>query len=226
MSKLKNIKAIGEMLQGDHRTQRRKTFYMGTARGRARASEFKVGECWHEQNPDGLWKTFFKLKGRVEEARGRWDSYQQYQQSRVTDNNEEFDWLEWKYRNCDPNNTSCEKGYTIQSRKIERLIARTGMCFDCLNKYELKLQLEGKFNDYAMDKMRGNLTSYIRDQEIELEAWKTEMRNGVKVLLNGEGQTEKFSSDSTEAMIAKIESEWEEYKKMLYENYGVTQHES
>jgi hypothetical protein len=220
MTKLRNIDALKKLLDGTHRTQTRKSFLVNSARGVDRADEFKVGECWHERDSNGRWVTYFKLENGVESGLGYWDSYEQYQNGNKSSLDDTFQWIDFKFRNCDPNNPTCERGFDKKSPKIERLIAMTGMCFDCLTKYELKLQMEGKFEEYAKNKIFENVKSYIRDQEIELEKWKHEVRNGFTLLVNSEGDVEKFQANDPELLISKIESEWNEFKEFVYSQFN------
>ena len=220
MAKLKNIEAVQKLLDGSHRMQTRKHFLVNTKRGADRIDEFNVGECWREKDSNGRWITYFKIdENTVIDKYGYWNSYDEYLKSGKSSIDDGFSWIDFKFRNCDPTNEACERGFDKKSPKIERLIAMTGMCFSCLTKYELKLQMSGKFKDYAKHKMLENAKSYIRDQEIELEKWKNEIRNGVSVLVNGDGVVETYSANNPELLIQKVESEWLEFKQFIFSQF-------
>ena len=55
MSKLKNIKAIGQMIDGNHRLQTRKTIGFSDATDKSKIRE--IGEIWEEKdfNGNSIW---------------------------------------------------------------------------------------------------------------------------------------------------------------------------
>ena len=97
-------------------------------------------------------------------------------------------------------------------------------CFDCQIKFETKLRVEGKYEEWEEQKVLNNQLSYIRDQIQSVENWKGETENsptifnqvGVKEI---ELEQEKWSNNrevidkmSEEALegLNKIKEEVEE----------------
>jgi len=225
-NKLQNMKAVREMLTGKHKTQTRKTFHFGTDQKKldfaSKKRLAKAGDVLIEEvvdvDGDLKYKTHFCVgASSFQVVRGKWDSKAAYD----AHSTEMSDILNI-FRLCDSDNTDCTQN--TPSHIDKRLAKRTGMCDSCLSKFELKLQMGGKFNTYAMEKMRNNLKSWMRDQEIELAKWKDYLRGDIEFLNNSDGNASSIESwdGDSESIIKRFESEFYEMKKAMYENYGIT----
>ena len=83
-------------------------------------------------------------------------------------------------------------------------------CFDCQIAFEHKLKLEGRFDDWANNKIKKNKIAYIKDTLQQLEEFKTmkapEWLNNVGVnhpeleKEKWEGGTDKIVSEAVEAI--------------------------
>ena len=95
-------------------------------------------------------------------------------------------------------------------------------CFDCQVEIEHKLKLEGKFDDWANEKMRKNKIAIIKDNLQQLEEFKTmkapEWLNNVGVNYpelekeKWEGGTEKMVAEAEEAIV-KLKEQLEQLEK-------------
>jgi hypothetical protein len=224
-NKLQNIKAIKQLLNGTHRTQTRKTFHFDTNSSKldleSRKRSANVGDAIVEEytNSDGTprYRTHFCLGSNTFKiVNGKWDSKEVYdaKQQEIRD-------ILNPFRLCLGDNESCTKNKP--SAIDYRLAKKTGMCDSCLAKYELRLQISGEFKKYAMDKMRENLKSWMRDQEIELKKWKDSLYDGVTYLNNSEGNSSSIENweGDVDSVAKKFEAEFMEMKREMYKNYGI-----
>lgn len=205
MSKLKNLKAVREMLSGDHRTQRRKSFgfqsdyTVENEKNKVRA----VGEIWEED--DGT--------GRIIE----WEQKQGYRVKRSKNLKaiEELrDYLA-KFPNCPKETCTCKQ----PSRLDFKFKAIMGMCHDCVLSMETKMKLEGTWNDYAINKMKSNAQSFFEQADKEMAVLLRGLDN--PSYWNGDGTEEKWEVEDKEAMIEKIKSEYEKFKQDTISQFEV-----
>ena len=105
----------------------------------------------------------------------------------------------------------CPKCDKVMKKRLDNKMWNLyGHCFDCQLEVEHKLKLEGKFDDWANEKIKKNKISYIKDALQQLEEFKTmkapEWLNQVGVNYpelekeKWEGGTEKMVAEATEAI--------------------------
>ena len=223
-NKLQNIKAIRQMLDGNHRMQTRKSVSMHYDKSKvefeSKKRSMQPGDALVEEimspNNTVVYRTHFCTGlNTFMQVSGKWNSYEEYQASRQ----EIMDTLN-PFKECYPDYEDCTK--STPSRVDERMARKTGRCLACQTRYETQLQIRGEFNTYAMDKMRANVKAWMRDQEIELEKWKETMRSDISYLNNGDGDIEDWSTDGgVETVIEKFEAEFMQMKRQMFENYGI-----
>ena len=116
----------------------------------------------------------------------------------------------------------CNK--VMKSRLDDKMYRLHDHCFDCQVKFENKLRIEGKYDEWEEKKVLSNQLSYIRDQIESIEDWRKESSKqvvaydqiGVKdVELHKETwsqNTERVEDMSTEALeeLNKMKTEAEE----------------
>ena len=116
----------------------------------------------------------------------------------------------------------CNK--VMKSRLDDKMYRLYNQCFDCQVKFENKLRIDGKFEEWEEKKILNNQLSYIRDQIESIEDWKKEASKqvvaydqvGIKdVELHKETwsqNTERVESVSKEALeeLNKMKTEVEE----------------
>lgn len=205
-NKLRNIEAVQQMLAGKHRTQTRKQFYFGDAETAAEKSKVRaVGEQWTEDRGDGRKIYWEQREGYRVQSNHSWEQQKMNQEWR--------DYLR-TFRNCPKETCTC----MAPTRVDEKFRAMMGMCLDCVTEYETKLQIEGKFKEYAREKQFENVKAYIRDVESELERWKADIQTK-STFVNGDETLETWSTDNPQIMIDRMQAEFDEMKRMLMENY-------
>jgi hypothetical protein len=145
MSKLKNIKAVSEMLEGKHKTQTKKTVAFDTKEVVRR----EVGEVWTDDKGQ-KWeqRKGYKVKvGKLAKLRNELKSFP----------------------NCRKDVCSCiEPGSADLKMK-----AYHGMCLDCVVEMEHDLKLKGEYESYEQQKLLNNAESWLKEAEIEKEVLKT-----------------------------------------------------
>ena len=116
----------------------------------------------------------------------------------------------------------CDK--VMKSHLDDKMYRLHNHCFDCQVKFENKLRIEGKYEEWEEKKVLNNKLSYIRDQIESIEDWKDEASKPLEVfdqvvIKNVELQTEKWSQNtekveemSNEALeeLSKLKEEVEE----------------
>jgi hypothetical protein len=162
MAKLQNIKALKQMLDGNHRMQTRKTIGFSDAKDTAKIRE--VGEIWEEADQHGntIW----------------WEQKQGYRvkygvHPEIAQNLREAQEYLSSFPNCQKETCTCKQPTRIDE-KFRKLV---GMCEDCLISYETSLKIKGEFNEYAMKKMEANAKAFFEQADKEVEVLKREVSN-------------------------------------------------
>ena len=112
----------------------------------------------------------------------------------------------------------CPKCDLIMKKRLDdKFWSMFGHCFDCQIKIENKLRIEGKYEEWAENKIRKNKIAFIKDQIQAISEWKDmkapEWYNNVGVNYP-ELEKEKWGVDTTQ--IQKMADEaLEEYNKVL-----------
>lgn len=183
MAKLNNIKAVKEMIAGNHRTQTKNTV------GFDEQKEFvkrEVGEQWTD-NDGNVWeqKKGYKVKlGKLSELR---DSLKDF-----------------------PN---CKEGCTSHmnpTRNDLRMKVIHGMCLDCVIEMEHKLKMEGKYEEYERSKILENAKAWLKQAELEKDTIKLAMQAR---FVNEDGSLEEWDGMSWSEMEEKIENEFRTFRE-------------
>lgn len=183
MAKLNNIKAVKEMIAGNHRTQTKNTV------GFDEQKEFvkrEVGEQWTD-NDGNIWeqKKGYKVKlGKLSELR---DSLKDF-----------------------PN---CKEGcasHMNPTRNDLRMKVIHGMCLDCVIEMEHKLKMEGKYEEYERSKILENAKAWLKQAELEKDTIKLAMQAR---FVNEDGSLEEWDGMSWSEMEEKIENEFRTFRE-------------
>ena len=183
MAKLNNIKAVKEMIAGNHRTQTKNTV------GFDEQKEFvkrEVGEQWTD-NDGNIWeqKKGYKVKlGKLSELR---DSLKDF-----------------------PN---CKEGCTSHmnpTRNDLRMKVIHGMCLDCVVEMEHNLKMEGKYEEYERSKILENAKAWLKQAELEKDTIKLAMQAR---FVNEDGSLEEWDGMSWSEMEEKIENEFRTFRE-------------
>ena len=148
MSKLKNIKAVSEMLEGKHKTQTKKTISFD----KKEVVRREVGELWTDtkgqewEQRKGYKVKVGKLAKLREELKG--------------------------FPNCRKDVCTC-----IDAGQADlKMKAYHGMCLDCVTDMEHDLKLKGEYDEYERKKLLNNAESWLKEAEIEKEVLKSTIK--------------------------------------------------
>ena len=78
---------------------------------------------------------------------------------------------------------------------------------------ETKLKIEGKFNQYATEKMKANAESFFADADQEVEALKKSFDDPISFLQNSHGLVENWEVKNPEFFKEQIDNQYNEYKQ-------------
>jgi hypothetical protein len=116
----------------------------------------------------------------------------------------------------------CPECKKVMGKRLDDKMYRLhSHCFDCQVKFENKLRIDGKYDEWEQKKMLNNQLSYIRDQIESIEDWKKEASKPLEVfdqvgVKDIELQTEKWSQN-TEKVEEMSNEALEELNKMKVE---------
>tara|TARA_B110000285_G_scaffold214342_1_gene259562 strand:- start:922 stop:1500 length:579 start_codon:yes stop_codon:yes gene_type:complete len=182
MAKLKNIKAVKEMLGGEHKTQTKKTISFADKVFVKR----EVGETWvDDKNQKWEQRNGYKVKaGKLSKLR------------------EELK----KFPNCkDGCDSHLDPGQAdLKMKSIH------GMCLNCVTEMEHKLIMDGTYADYENKKLLDNAEAWLKQAELEKEVLKSTLQASFvnedgSIEKWGEGMTE-------EQLVKKIDDGFDEFK--------------
>ena len=183
MSKLKNIKAVKEMLTGEHKTQTKKTISFN---GKV-VERKEVGETWTDDKGQ-KWeqRKGYKVKvGKLSKLRKELKSFP----------------------NCNKETCTCiEPGQADLKMK-----AIHGMCLNCVVEMEHKLKLNGEYEEYERKKMLANAEAWLKQAELEKEVLKTTLKASF-VNEDGSIEKWKEGMTEDELM-EKIDKEFETFRE-------------
>ena len=181
--KLKNVKAVREMIAGTHKSQTKTNVSFGEKKTFVKR---EVGDRWTDD--DGtLWeqKKGYKVKlGKLSELRQNLN----------------------KFPNCKKEICTC----TNPKRNDIKMKTIHGMCFDCVIEMEHKLKIEGKYEEYEREKILANMKSWLKGAEVEKEALKTALK---AKFVNEDGSIEEWNEMSWDEVEKKIDNEFRLFKE-------------
>ena len=69
----------------------------------------------------------------------------------------------------------CKKCKGTMKKKLDDKFWRLfGHCWDCQLDYEHKLRIEGKYNEWATNRAKGNQKAWVEDMIVDIEEWRKE----------------------------------------------------
>ena len=182
-NKLKNVKAVKEMLDGEHKTQTKKTVSFADKVIERR----EVGETWTDDKGQ-KWeqRNGYKVKvGKLSKLREELKSFP----------------------NCNKETCTCiEPGQADLKMK-----AIHGMCLNCVVEMEHKLKLNGEYKEYERKKMLANAEAWLKQAELEKEVLKTTLKASF-VNEDGSIEKWKEGMTEDELM-EKIDKEFETFRE-------------
>ena len=181
--KLKNVKAVKEMIAGTHKSQTKTTIGFGETKTFVKR---EVGDRWTDDEGN-VWeqKKGYKVKlGKLSELRKELNTFP----------------------NCKKDICTC----TNPKRNDIKMKTIHGMCFDCVIDMEHQLKIEGKYKEYEKNKILANMKSWFKQAEIEKEALKAGLK---AKFVNEDGSFEEWNGMSWDEMEEKIENEFRIFKE-------------
>ena len=173
MTKPNYIQQIKDIVDGVGDGKKwKKTYYM-SPRKESKKYTLKEGEIWVDN--DG--KRWTRKNGTITSIRKSNLSMNPF----------------WKCSEC---------GKIITSKLDKKMVRKTGKCLDCIQSYEDKLKLEGKYKLYERKKMQANLKSWLIDHKQQVEEGLKNVNSKIEHVLNSSGKILNF--DIPESAINKI----------------------
>ena len=182
MAKLKNIKAVQEMLGGEHKTQTKKTVSFD----KKEVVRREVGDTWTDDKGQ-KWeqRNGYKVKvGKLSELR------------------EELK----KFPNC---KDGCES-YLDPGQADLKMKAIHGMCLNCVVSMEHELQLKGEYKEYERKKLLSNAEAWLKQAEVEKEILKKTLK--ASFVNEDGSIEEWGGEMTEEELIQKIDEGFEKFK--------------
>jgi hypothetical protein len=198
--KLQNIKAIQQMLEGQHKFQTKKTIGFSDAEETAEKNRKRVvGDIWEETD------TVTGITYVIEQRDGF--------RIKKTKSSEVLQTVREELRsfpNCRKETCTClgKHPLDIKMQKIH------GMCFDCVIEMEHELKKEGKYEEYERNKVRENALAWLRSAERDVEMLKEAYTTASTFVTNSDGETEHWSAKMTpEEFKEQIEDQFAKFKE-------------
>ena len=195
-NKLRNVQAVKEMLQGTHKFQTKTTISFHDLD--KKTVERAVGDIWFDDDGNE-WeqKKGYKInKGKLS---GLFDD-------------------QYTFKNCRKEVCTCKD----PGRADLKMKTIHGMCLDCVVDMEHELTLDGKYNEYAQNKLKQNAMAWLRDSEQEVEELKEAVLRAPE-FVNTDGSLNKWElTYNPEDMKKSIADQFEQVKQNIFTTYNIT----
>lgn len=197
-NKLQNVKAIKQMLAGEHRTQTRKSIYTG----KTNTSKSEVIESFEDGKPK-VWIETDTNGFRTKVTQHDGFTTRQPENSILKKVQEALTVPE-KCPNCGKNMRDHEKKLNF------KFYFKRGKCFECVLTEERKIKQQGEeaWKQYQKEIMLSNAESWFKDTDKEVEIVKQQMKETTWENADGERNEIDISS-----FIEKIEKDYNKLKE-------------
>jgi len=187
-SKLQNVKAVKQMLDGTHKSQTKNTVGWSPVQDTAKR---EIGEKWIDDD------------GRTWEQK---DGY------RVKHGKLDFLREELYGTKICP---SCNK--PMKKRLDKKYYLMYEKCMDCSIAFETKLRVEGKWEEFQKNKIKANIDSFIKDVTVEKEEVKEALSKEKLEYVNSDGSLEYWDNPyKPEQVVQAIDEYYQKLKERLY----------
>lgn len=194
----KNTNKIKEMLQGEHSSQKRKTFgFTQTNNNQDR----KVGDIWQETKSNGSIEWVEKKAGYLV----RTPHHPAFGEKILQLRQELEKFPKCPKEVCTAKNDRLDKKYRF----------KTEMCADCTCKMEDDLRISGKFKEYEAAKMKNKAEAIFKDSDAVLEELVAPFKLGFFEEVLSDGRIIKHAVDPDIA--EQIINEYNEYKREVFD---------
>lgn len=120
-----------------------------------------------------------------------------------------------KFSNCPKEICTC----TNPTRIDEHFRKKTGMCEDCLISFETKLKIQGKFNEYALNRMKANAESFFKQADGDVEEIKKELGSTVS-FIDENGEVEKWDVEGKSNLLNRIDTDYQKFKDTVLSKFN------
>lgn len=197
--KLQNIKAITEMLGGQHHSQTTTGLGWDDVKRKEEQSKIRrIGEEWPEYDKDGKIIHIWIQK----------DGYRIKKPPHYKILKDLKEYLN-SYPNC---LTDCETAPEDRTRLDERFRAKFGRCADCQFRIENMKKLNGEWKEYELQQMKENADAFFKQADKEIKTVTNQLREGIGYV-NSNGTQEEWKD--TKNIADQIESEYNQYKEIV-----------
>ena len=197
-NKLQNVKAIKQMLAGEHRTQTRKSIYTG----KTNSSKSEVIESFEDGKPKVWIETDAKgFRTKVTQH----DGFTTRQpENSILKKVQEALTVPEKCPSCGKNMRDHEKRLNF------KFYFKRGKCFDCVIKEERNIKQQGEeaWKQYQKEIMLSNAEAWFKDTDKEVEIVKQQVKETTWENADGERNEIDISS-----FIERIEKDYNKLKE-------------
>jgi hypothetical protein len=204
--KLQNIKAIKEMLAGEHKFQRKKTTYFGNTKTDTENTEVL------EKFDDGKPKVWIETKSNGTRMKvTQHDGFTSREpENSITDQVRDMLRVPDECPTCGTNMRKNEMKLNF------KFYHKRGKCFGCVLEEETKIKSksEKSWKKYQTKIMKANAESWFKDTDKEVEILKTQMKE--TVWQNAQGETGEIDIS---AMAKKIDKDYKKLKANIRKGF-------
>ena len=208
--KLQNIKAIQQMLDGDHKFQTKKSVGFADAEAVGIKNEHHdVGDVWDEKDPTtGLIYTVEQRDGfRIKKSKLSEVFQDIRNEMRI-------------FSKCPKETCTC----TAPKRIDEKMRKVHDMCFDCVIEMEHELKTNGEYDEYEKSKIHANALAWLAEAEKDVEMLKQAYTEAMSFVSNSEGQTETWAAKMTpEEFEETVQANFKTFKQNFLDNLNNTE---
>ena len=187
MSKLNNVKAVNQMIRGEHRTQTRKTKGYET-----KTIERKIGDSWQDdKGQKWVQKNGYKAKvGKLSKIRSAVDQA--------------------VCPVCNKNATNFDKQFISREGKCHDCVVKAETLMVC----EGYVKNEPIYERWEREKIKQNVNSFLKDAAKDVEMLKTQFTKAEYT--NSDGTVDKWKlPESVESIELSLDKQFNKFKKEL-----------
>lgn len=197
-NKLQNIKALQQMLEGNHKFQTKKTTGFSDAKETSKRNErHEIGDTWEETDAHGNVYVLEQRDGfRVRKTKNS-DVFQEIRDELKS------------YKNCPKDVCTC----LTPNHLDEKMRKFNGMCYDCTIETEHEMRKAGTYDEYERERIKNNALAWLRTAEQDLTVLKQTYTEASKFITNADGEIETYAARMTpEEFNEKVEEQFNKFK--------------
>lgn len=202
--KLQNVKAVQQMLDGNHKFQTKKTTGFSDAKLVAQKNErHTIGDVWEETDSTG---NIFVIEQK--------DGFR----IRKTKNSEIFQELRddlKSFPNCRKETCTCPGTHPIDKKM--QVIHK--MCFDCVIDMEHEMTKAGTYEVYSKNKIRENALAWLASAERDVNMLKQTYTQAAEFVTNSDGALETWGAKMTPTEFEEtVQTQFNKFKENFLKN--------